>query len=94
MAGAGGIGYLFNLAPTCSTRVPNDINFLPRWRKSLLLPRPGEGGRENSHPAQGRAFLRWSRYETAYVAWQEITGMLDVERGSCTPLSATFLLRS
>ena len=22
---------------------------------------------------QGRAFLRWSRYETAYVVWQEIT---------------------
>ncbi len=73
MAGAGGIGCRFNHAPTCSTRVSNDVNFFPRWRKPLLRPRPGEDGREGGRPAQGQAFLRWSKYETAYVVWQEIT---------------------
>ncbi len=73
MAGAGGIGYHFNLTPTCSTRVSNDVDFFPCWRKPLLHPRSGEGGQESGHPAQGRAFLRWSRCETAYVVWKEIT---------------------
>ena len=65
----GGIGYRFNLAPTCSTRVSNNVDLFPRWRKSLLRPRPGEGGQEGGHPARGRAFLRWS---ACFVVWQKI----------------------
>ena len=66
----GGIGHRFNLTPTCSTRVSNNVDLFPRWRKPLLRPRPGEGGQESGHPAQGRAFLRWS---ACYVVWQKIT---------------------
>ena len=73
MAGAGGFRYRFNHAPTCSTRVSNDVDFFPRGWKPVLHPRPGEDGWEGHHPAQGQAFLRWSRYETAYVVWQEVT---------------------
>ena len=43
--GAGGIVYRFNLASTCSTRVPKHVNFFSCWPKPLLRPQPGEGGR-------------------------------------------------
>ena len=62
MAGAGGIGYRFNLAPTFSTRVPNDVNFFPHWRKPPLRPRPGEGGS--------------SRLRTSVSGWVQIQNCL------------------
>jgi hypothetical protein len=42
-------GNHFSLASTYSTRVEDNVNFLPSWWKLVLCTRPREGGR-------GRAF--------------------------------------
>ena len=63
----------FSRAPADSTRVENDLDIFPRWRKPVLCTRPGEGGKGAEHPFRGRAFLRRSRCTTASVVWQEIT---------------------
>ena len=63
------------------------IDCVPGWWKPVLCKRLGESGREARHPTRGRAFLRWFRYKTAFVVWQEITA-----RRRSRTMSATLCL--
>ena len=65
------------------TRVEDDIDFFPRWRKPVLCTTPEDAGKGVGHPTRGRAFLRRSRCKRYGRKSQ-----LDDDRGPCTPLSA------
>lgn len=56
------------------TRGPeDDVSVFSSWWRPVLRARPGEGGWEAGHSAQGRAVLHRSRCETAAVVWEEVT---------------------
>lgn len=70
------IVFRVGFASTRSTRITPDVDSFPGWWKSLLHQRPGEGDREDWHPAQlerlGRSLRRRrSRCQTAYVVRKE-----------------------
>ena len=70
--GLRGRAHYFSVMPTCRTRVEDDVDSFPGWRKRVLYERLGDG-REVEHPARGRAFLRRTRYKIASMVWQAIT---------------------
>ena len=59
--------------PTRSTRGEDDDSVFSSWWKPVLCARPGEGGWEAGHCAQGRAVLHRSGCETAAVVWEEVS---------------------